>query len=57
MIEPQVSHQPTGEQQKIFKCENGCLLSEEMLTVISRPPSKIIKCPYCGSNKIDLTTE
>ena len=42
------------EPETVYQCENGCILSPEMLFIFSLNSTNLTKCPYCGSNKVEI---
>lgn len=40
-----------GVTEEIVQCNNGCIMSKNMLFIIRIKKRMIIRCPYCNSKK------
>ena len=48
------NNQPNGHQEVIYQCVNGCTFSKDMRIVINLHKHKVVRCPYCNSNKLSI---
>jgi len=42
------------EPEILYQCERGCILSKEMLFILNMDGMNITKCPYCGTDRIQI---
>lgn len=50
---PQNKHE-TGHTETIYECSNGCVFSQEMLSVIRLRVEILTRCPYCNSENVSI---